>query len=49
MTPINEHCKELLERLAISVADAQRSFHTHEPQNAGHDPSDEDPNAWSNE
>lgn len=48
MTPINEHCKELMDRLARSIADIQKTFHTHEPHDAGHDPGDEDPNAWSN-
>ena len=46
MTPINDRCKELLDRLARTIADTQASFHTHTPDAGGHDPGDEDPNAW---
>jgi|TARA_R110002012_G_C11652857_1_gene611536 hypothetical protein len=46
--PIAAHCREALEYLRQKAAKAQEIFHTHEPQNTGHDAGDEDPNAWSN-
>jgi len=46
MTPISDHCRDLLERLGRHIADVQDTFHTHTPDDAGHDPGDEDPNAW---
>lgn len=48
MTPINDHCKELMDRIARSIAEMQQPVHTYEPNNFGHDAGDEDPNAWSN-
>lgn len=46
MNPINDRCRELLERLKQQ---AQESVHTHLSTPLGHDAGDEDPNAWSNE
>ncbi len=43
-TPISEHCAALLERIREKLSDLNGSV-TLTP--SGHDPGDEDPNAWS--
>ena len=47
-SPINDHCRRLLEELRKTVAKTQELFHTHltELPDEGHDSGDEDPNAW---
>lgn len=42
-TPISEHCATLLERIRQDIAELNRPFTLTD----GHDPGDEDPNAWS--
>jgi hypothetical protein len=42
-TPISEHCAALLERIRQDIAELNRPFTLTD----GHDPGDEDPNAWS--